>query len=345
MSYKKKAGQPPGSLIYSGKSKEHTPRIHIIDYNKETFFEEYIQNVEDCEKYFHTNTITWINITGIHNSNIVEKFGTQFKLHSLVMEDILHPQQRPKMEEYEDHLFLVVRAIDNKNFQGKQISFVLTNKVLLTFQEDEQDIFDPIRERLRNSKGRIRNLDIDYLLYAFLDAMVDNFFLVLEDLGENITNLEEKVIKDSSPRNMREIHNIKTNLILIRKSIFPAREIINSLLRDDKKYIKKETVPFLRDLYDHIIQVMDSVETYRDTMSGMMDLYLSSVSNRTNEIMKVLTLFASIFIPLTFVTGIYGMNFDILPELHWRHGYLFFWFIIMGLLGGMIIYFRKKNWL
>jgi magnesium transporter len=234
---------------------------------------------------------------------------------------------------------------DSKDIKTEQVSLILGKNFVISFQETEGDVFDPIRDRVRKKKGRIRKMGSDYLAYALIDAIIDNYFLILENIGEKIEVLEETVIGSPEPKTMDVIHKLKGDLIHIRKSVWPLREIINNLLRGESRLIKRHTLVYLRDVYDHIIQVIDNVETFKEMVSGMVDVYLSSVSNRMNEVMKVLTIFAAIFIPMTFITGVYGMNFEIMPELKWGYGYLFAWIVILFILVAMLVYFRRKKWL
>jgi len=270
-------------------------------------------------------------------------------LHHLVIEDIHNTYQRPKAEDYEDFLYIVLKMIswdENLNqAQAEQVSMILGKGYVLSFKEDPGDIFDPVRVRLREGKGRIRKSGADYLAYALLDQVVDNYFLVLENLGERIESLEEELTTNPSPATLKAIHHLKRELIFLRKSVWPLREAINSLERGDSSLFQAETLVYLRDLYDHTIQVMDTIETFRDMVSGMLDIYLSSISNRMNEIMKVLTIIATIFIPLTFIAGVYGMNFANMPELQWPWGYFAVWGVMILVAGGMIIFFKRKGWL
>jgi magnesium transporter len=267
----------------------------------------------------------------------------------LVLEDILDTTQRPKMEDFESYIYFALKMLyqpeKNSEIIVEQISLILGNNFVISFQESEGDVFNPIRDRIRSNKGRIRKMGSDYLAYALIDAIVDNYFVILEKIGDKIESIENKLIEDPSPENLQTIHYLKREMIFLRKSVWPLREVISVMQRSETELICKSTEIFLRDVYDHTIQVIDTIETYRDMISGMLDIYMSSVSNKMNEVMKVLTIFAAIFIPLTFIAGIYGMNFEFMPELHWEYGYLMVWIIIFVVGLSMIVYFRRKNWL
>jgi magnesium transporter len=296
--------------------------------------------------------VTWIHVAGTHEIEGLQALGARFGLHPLTLEDVVNSGQRPKLENYDDHLFIVMRVIHSAAaVAGEQVSMYLGRSWVLTFEEIPEDAFDLVRERLRRGKGQIRSAGADYLAYSIVDAAVDHFFPVLETLGERIEALEEELVEDPDRRTLEKIHQLKRELLLIRRAAWPQREVISSLGRQESDLVHRETRVFLRDCYDHTIQIMDIVETYRDLASGMMDLYLSSVSHRTNEVMKVLTVIASIFIPLTFIAGIYGMNFNTkasplnMPELNWYWGYPALWLVVIGLAAGMIVYFRRKRWI
>lgn len=344
-----KVGLPPGTLVHVGEKKEKEAKITVIDYDATNYQEKEVESVDECYAFKETDTVTWVNVSGIHDTEVVQKLGDMFELHSLVLEDILHTGQRPKIEEYEGYLFIVLKMLyrheESKDIVSEQVSIVLTPHVVLSFQEAEGDVFDLIRERIREAKGRIRKMKGDYLAYALIDAIVDHYFIVLEQLGERIESLEEDLISDPQPTTLRAIHSMKNEIIYLRKSVWPLREVVSNLERGESPLIKKATRVFLRDVYDHTIRVLDTVETFRDLVSGMLDIYLSSTSNKMNEVMKVLTIIATIFIPLGFVAGLYGMNFDNMPELHWRGGYfLALSFMFLAALA-MLAYFKRKGWL
>ena len=344
----KKAGLPPGTLVHIGEKKVKRIRISVIDFDEDNVQEKVIKRVEDCFPYREKAGVSWINVDGLHDVMTIEKLGEHFKLHPLLLEDILNTSQRPKTEDYEDYFFFVVKMLypDDKNeIESEQISIVLGPRYVLSFQERIGDVFNPIRERILQGKGRIRKMGSDYLTYALLDSIVDNYYLVLEKIGERIEVIEEKLLKESPPETLKEIHGLRRELIMLRRAIWPLREVVNGFSRSESPLVKKETVLYLRDLYDHTIQVMDTIETYRDMITGMLDLYLSTVSNRMNEVMKVLTIIATIFIPLTFIAGIYGMNFRHMPELDWWWGYPLILLVMMTATITMLLYFRRKRWI
>ena len=345
----KSAGLAPGTLVHIGDRKLETVRISVMDYDEDSFQEKQVESIEECFKLKETPTTTWINIDGLHDLQTIEKTGEGFSIHFLVLEDILNTGQRPKFEDVENSLFIVLKMFrfDDQNHEvvSEQVSVVLSSSYVISFQEDIGDVFDPIRERIRNSKGRVRKTGPDYLMYCLLDAIVDGYFSVLEKLGDKIESLEEELMGDPTEKTLKKIHRLKQEMVYLRKSVWPLRELISGMERSESTLIKKTTGVYLRDVYDHTIQVIDTVESFRDMISGMMDIYLSSISNKMNSVMKVLTMIATIFIPLTFMAGIYGMNFKYMPELEWRFGYLAVWAAMIIVSLCMLIYFRKKKWL
>jgi magnesium transporter len=345
----KKAGLSPGTLMYVGEKREEKIKIQIVDYNEQTLEEKEVGSIDECLPFREKNTVTWINITGIHDVKVIEALGKRFGLHPLLLEDVANTEQRPKMDDFENYLFIVMKMICparyEKTIAHEQISLILAPGVVITLQEFEDDFFEPLRERIRKGKGRIRSRGTDYLTYALIDTIVDNYFHLLEETGEQIEILQEKVLSEPSPEILQEIQNLKREMIYLRKSVWPLREIVNSLIREEYKLISQDIIIYLRDVYDHTIQVIDNIETYRDMLSGMMDIYLSSVSNKMNEIMKVLTTIATIFIPMTFLAGLYGMNFKHMPELELKWAYPAFWIIIIVIFISMIIWLKRKKWL
>ncbi len=342
-------GLPPGTLVHVGEKKTEKTKISIIDYDESQVQEAEAKSAEECFPFKDKNTTTWINIFGLHEIDVIEKIGRHFELHPLVLEDILNTRQRPKIEDFEDYIFMVLKMLyfDEEEYEimAEQVSIILGPNFVLSFQEKEGDVFNAVRERIRNGKGRIRKRGPDYLAYALLDAVVDHYFIILENLGGEIEGLEEDLLGEPSTETMQDIHELKREMIHFRRSVWPLREIVNRFERSESPLIKDSTTPFLRDVYDHTIQAIDTIETYRDMLSGMLDLYLSSVSNRMNEVMKVLTIIATIFIPLTFIAGIYGMNFAYMPELGMRWGYPAV-LTVMVLIGvTMAFYFKRKRWL
>jgi len=343
-----KTGLPPGTPVFIGDKKTESAKITILDYDETQFQEREVKKIEECFPFKDTPTVTWINVDGVHDVGFIQKLGEAFDLHPLIIEDIVHTQQRPKMEESENYIYIVLKMLylDNEKSetQVEQVSLVLGKNFVISFQEKEGDIFEAIRERIRNGKGRIRKMGTDYLAYALIDAVVDHYFIILEKDGEKIEELEDKVVADPKPETLQSIHRLKREMIFLRRSVWPLRELVNSLERGESPLIHKTTRIYLRDVYDHTIQVIDTLETYRDMLSGMHDTYLSSISNRMNEVMKVLTIIATIFIPLTFIAGIYGMNFEFMPELKWRWAYFVVWGVIIVVALSMVAFFRRKKW-
>ncbi|MDY6958706.1 MAG: magnesium/cobalt transporter CorA [Halobacteriota archaeon] len=344
-----KVGLPPGTLVHVGEKRVEKVKITIIDYDKEQFQEEEVEQVEECFPFKDEPTVTWINIDGIHDVEIIEKIGKHFGIHPLILEDILNTAHRPKMEDLGDYIFIVLKMLyydgKEKEIKTEQVSLILGKQFVISFQERKGDVFDPIRDRIRNSKGRIRKMGGDYLAYALLDAIVDNYFIILEKIGEEIESLEEELVGSPGPETLHLIHGLKREMIFLRKSVWPLREVISTMERGESSLINESTGIYLKDVYDHTIQVIDTIETFRDVISGMLDTYLSVVSNKMNEVMKVLTIIATIFIPLTFIAGIYGMNFEYMPELGWYWGYFTVWFVMAIVAVLMVYYFRRKGWL
>jgi len=344
-----KSGLPPGTMVYVGNKSEEAPRITIIDYNESEYQEEEVPSPEDCFPFKDKPTVTWINIDGLRQLDVIEKIGKNFGFHPLVLEDIVNTYQRPKMEDFGDYIFLVLKMLvydeRKKKIAVEQVSLILGEGYVISFQEKIGDIFDPIRKRLREGKGRIRKSGSDYLVYALIDALVDSYFTILENLGDRVEDLEDDLLSHPEPESLQAVHKLKKELLLLKKSVWPMREVISGLERGDSQLISDSTGIYFRDVYDHTIQVIDTVETYRDVASGMVDTYLSSLSNRMNEVMKVLTIIATIFIPLTFIAGVYGMNFQYMPELKWQWGYPAVLGLMLLVFIVMIAYFRRKKWL
>ncbi len=344
----KTAGLPPGTMEFVGEKKVEEVRLTVWDYDKESVEKIKPSTVEECFPFRDTSRVSWINVDGLHDTELLGKLGDHFGLHPLVMEDIANTTQRPKVEDYGDYLYIVMRMLDyNKEARRvtpEQLSLVLGKNYVLTFQERVGDVFDHVRERIQKT-ARIKLSRVDYLAYALLDAVVDRYFVILEAFGEDIEALEEDLMDAPSPRLLETTHELKRELIVLRKAVWPLREVISALERYESRLIHKETRLYMRDLYDHTIQVIDSVESYRDVTSGLQDLYLSSISNKMNEVMKVLTIIATIFIPMSFLAGIFGMNFEYMPELKWKWSYPLFWLGVVAVGGSMISYFKKKGWI
>jgi len=344
-----RAGDAPGSRGYSGSPKVEKVRLTYIDYSPENLTESEDASLADCLALHEAPTTTWLNVYGLHGAEVLAALGERWNLHPLVMEDIVNTHQRPKVEDYGDYLFIVCRMVrwddENHRVDSEQISIVLSGGDLLTFQERPGDVFANVRERLRGGRGRIRGSGGDYLCYALLDAVVDHYFLVLEQFADRIERLEIHLLKNPRESHLKKIHRLKRELILSRRAVQPLREVLRGLQVSESKLISEQTQVYLRDVHDHIVQVTDAVDSFRDLLGGLQDLYLSSVSHRMNEVMKVLTIAATIFVPLTFVAGIYGMNFEYMPELGWKWAYPAVWafFILSGV--GMLAFFRKKKWI
>lgn len=344
-----KAGLPPGSLVHIGEEKPLKPRITALHYNEEECRETEIEDIGQYLSQKGTPNVTWINVDGISHAETVEKIGKHFNLHPLLLEDIMNSDQRPKMEDYDDHLFVVFKKIyfeeNSIAIHAEQISMVLGAGFVITFHEHEGSVFDPVRQRLRNGKGRIRKMGADYLAYSLMDIVVDNYFTVLETLGERMEDLEVQLVTNPGTDTLKTIQSLKGSMIYLRKIVWPLREVISSMERGQSPLIHDSMRVYLRDVYDHSIHIMDTIETFRDMLAAMLDIYLSSISNKMNEVMKVLTIIATIFIPLTFIVGLYGMNFEYMPELKLRWGYpviLLFMLVVCVL---MIVYFKRKKWI
>lgn len=349
-----KAGLSPGTAVYVGEKKTEEICISLISYKKDFFLKEQLSSVEDCAFCRDKDKVTWINVEGLHDAGLIEKIGEFFGLHPLTVEDILHTTQRPKIDVFDEYIYLVLRMHDfdreTRQTEVEQVSFILGKNFLLTFQEKSGDTFNAVRERLEHNKGRIRKMQADYLAYALMDSVVDNYFAVLENIGEEVEVMEDELVVNPTPAILHRIHSLKRETLLLRKSVWPLREVINGLQREEVPFVSAGLSFYLKDLYDHTIQVIETVETFRDILSGMLDIYLSSVSNRMNEIMKVLTIFAAIFIPLTFIAGLYGMNFNSekspwnMPELHWYFGYPFALGLMVATAVALLIFFKRKGW-
>jgi magnesium transporter len=347
--HSRKSGLPPGTLMHLGERKVENVKITYLDYNEQGVEEKQVSTVEECFPFKATPTVTWINIDGLHDVEMMEKLGKEFGLHPLILEDVLNTGQRPKFEDFDKHLFVVLKMLSYNDelqaVESEQVSLIVGENFAISFQERIGDVFEPIRERIRNNKGRVRKMKSDYLAYTLIDAVVDSYFAILERVGEKIESVEEDLVSVPTEKTSRHIHAMKREIISFRKSVWPLREIISGLQRSESGLIAESTNVYLRDVYDHTIQIIDTIESSRDIVSGMLDLYLSSLSNKMNEVMKVLTIIATVFIPLTFVAGIYGMNFQFMPELKWKYGYAFVWGIMLIVATIMFAYFKRKKWL
>jgi len=348
-------GLQPGSVVFIGRKKIDKPRFRVIDYTAVDLRETEPESLQGCLSYKDTPTISWINIDGLHDVEIIQKIGTHYGIHPLILEDIANTGQRPKVEIGDDSVFLSLKMLYVEAGGGglisEQFSCVFGRNFVISFQERVGDVFDPVRDRLRRSVPRVRFMTTDYLAYTLFDAIVDHYFVVLEELAVRIESLEDVLIENPSTEDLAAIHDLKRQLIIMRKATWPLREVVGGLEKTDTDLIKSTTRPYLRDVYEHAVQVIDTVETFRDMVTGLLDIYLTSVSNRMNEVMKVLTIIATIFIPLGFLAGVYGMNFDTgispynMPELGLRYGYILFWVLVVLVSGGLLVFFRKKKWI
>lgn len=346
---KKKIGQIPGSITYTGDKSKEKLFLEAFDYTKESCLELDLKSITDSFKFKDTDSTTWINFNGLNYVNEIEAIGNHYGLHPLVLEDIVNITQRPKIDEYENYIFVVLKMLyydKDEQIVSEQVSFILGKNYVLSFQESEGDVFDSVRDRLRQGKGRIRTLSSDYLLYALIDTTVDHYFSVIEILGEKIEDFETAIFSgNASDEVSKDIQNLKREILRLRRAIFPLREVINRIEKNESNLIQDKTITYYRDIYDHLIHVTENIDIYREMIWSLMDMYMTSISNKMNEVMKVLTIMASIFIPLTFIAGIYGMNFDYIPELHYQHAYFVLWGVMILLFIGMLIYFKRKKWL
>lgn len=346
-------GSPPGTLVIDEDST--IPNIFLIDYCADHAIGVQLATPEDCAGYLDSNSVSWVDVQGLGSEDVLQRLGKVFSLHPLVLEDVVNVPQRPKVEEYGNQQILIAQMVslkpEGKGFFTEQVSFILGKNYLLTVQEEpEFDTFEPVRQRLHHDRGNIRQQGADYLLYALLDTVIDGFFPVLEDYGERLEELEDEVVAKPNQATLDKIHKIKRELLLLRRSIWPQRDAINALIRDGSALISAPIYIYLRDCYDHAVQIIDMVETYRELASNLMDVYLSSISNRMNEVMKVLTVISTIFIPLTFIAGVYGMNFDPevagnMPELRIPYGYAICWLVMIAIALSLLFYFWRRGWL
>jgi magnesium transporter len=339
----------PGTMAYRGVKQSEYTVLEIYNYNKENYNKIESKAIEDAFNYKGTNEVTWINVNGLNNTKEIEKLGSHYQLHPLTLEDIVNTEHRPKIDEFENYLFIVVKMLyfkDNDVLNYEQLSLVVGEDYVLTFQEADGDVFDDLRERIKSGKGRIRGLGADYLMFAILDAVVDNYLAVIEAFGDKIEDLEDTIFdEDTDNVTANNIQTLKREILKIRRSVFPMREVINRLEKIECAIIEDKTTSYLRDLYDHIVQVNESIDLYREMIWSLMDMYMTIISTKMNEIMKVLTIIATIFIPLTFIAGIYGMNFTNMPELQYKYSYFILIGVMIFVFVMMLIYFRRKKWL
>lgn len=354
---KNKKGMSPGSLVFTGEKKVEKISISLFDYDAQDFEEKGIaeDDIAGLNQICKAKKVNWLNVCGIHNTELIGGIGEIFKIHPLVLEDVLNVTHSTKIDEFDDYIFIIAKMINYNDTDDvlniEQVSFILGDNFLVTFQEKEGDVFDLIREKIRNNKGRVRKSGADYLAYRLLDTIVDNYFIVLDKLDERIENIEDELLDNPEQTTLGAIHSIRKEVIRLRRNVTPLRDIIHALEREQFHFVDKSTQVYLRDLYDHVRQIIDTIDNYREVINGLQEVYLSSASNKMNEIVKVLTIISTIFIPLTFIVGIYGMNFRTdagpwnMPELNWGFGYPFIMIVMAVIVIGMIFFFKKKKWL
>lgn len=345
----KKPGAGPGHLVFTGAHADEGTTVEYMDYDAEKLEEAQVDHVADCFGFFETPSVTWVDIVGLSDVEQIRALGEHLDLHPLLLEDVLSTRQRPKVEEYPNQLFVVIRMLQwpegETDLIDEQVSLVVGDNYVISFQERSGDVFGPVRERIRSARGTIRRRGSDYMAYALMDAVVDHYFGILERIGDKVEALEERTLEGLDPSMTHRIHHLKRQTALTRRSIWPLREVLGTIYRGEHPLIAEETKLFFRDVYDHSVQVIDTLETLRDVAAGVMDLHMSAVSNRMNEIMKVLTIMSSMFIPLSFMAGVYGMNFDVMPELHVRWAYPALLIAMLTVVVGMLTWFRRKGWL
>lgn len=347
---KKKQGDAPGSLTHVGEQKVGSVSLSLWSYNETACDQSSPESPSDARQQMQNDRVHWLNIVGLHNIELVRSIGEEFGLHSLLLEDVLNTGQRPKIEEYDDCLFVVVKMLhDNPEIAGdvriEQLSMVLKDNLLITFQEQPNDDFTVIRDRIKTCKGRLRLAGADYLCYRLLDTITDGYFAALQQYGDDIENIEDRTLTATDDSFISSVYVLRRQMLFLRKAVAPMRDVVGQLEKAESDMIDNDNIPFFRDVYDHAVQAIDAVDTYRDLLSTMLDNHLSIVSHKTNTVMKVLTVMASIFIPLTFIVGVYGMNFRYMPELQWTWGYPAVWGVMASLTIGMLLFFRKKGWL
>ncbi len=343
------SGQMPGSLIHLGTKKLEKVRIRLLNYSIDNYVETEPEELDDCLPYIENDKVSWINIDGLHDAGVIQKLGNLFEIHGLLLEDMLNTDQRPKITETDKLLIVILKLLEydkkTDRLSSEQISLILDDSYLITLQEKVGDYFDPIRDRIRKSNGRLRRKGADYLTYALLDTIVDNYLLIIETLGSMIEKTEAQIFTPNQPKGlMQQIYKHKTEINFLRKNIRPVKEILHRLIENESGFIADENIKYFQDLNDLVMQATESIEIYQMMLNDQMNIYHANLDSKANEIMKVLTVFSAFFIPLTFVAGVYGMNFDNLPELHFKYGYLYFWMIMALITIGLIIYFRKRKW-
>ena len=345
--YSSKAGLPPGALVLIGDHREEPVSIELIDYSADKSSFDIVENVEDLKDSLETSTVSWVNIHGIHNTDAIAAIGKVYDIHNLVLEDILNTDHRPKVEPFEDYVFFTMRMMwynEENELEKEQISIVFGKPYVLCFQERKGDIFDPIRERIRTDSGLIRRKGTDYLVYRLIDSVVDNYFIIIEQIEEKVEDLEDAITADTDDDHTRTIQHVKREIITLKRALLPLREAVSGLEKGVTSLVDPVNEKYFRDVYDHLIQIADNLENNREVLSGLMDMQMANMSNRMNQVMKVLTVIASLFIPLTFIAGVYGMNFENMPELHTNNGYFVVWAVMIVVFLGMLFFFRRKKW-
>jgi len=340
-------GAPPGTLFYTGDQTTSRIKITSIEFNETEFIEEECYDLSEVISHVKPNMIKWINVEGVHKTALIEKIGKIYNLHPLTLEDIVHIDQRPKFEDYDNYVLTIMKMIAyNDEVHSEQLSLILLENTVISFQEPTGgDAFDIIRNRLRQSKGRVRKLGADYLFYALMDAVVDCYFNAIERIGDKLEVIEEEIIADPKRESLIDLYNLKREVIYLRKQVWPLRDLVNNLIRTENSLVSANTQIFFRDLQDHSTRIIDTVETYRDLLSGIMDIHISTNANKMNEVMKVLTIMSTIFIPVTFIAGVYGMNFENMPEIKTKYGYYIVCGIMLAIILGLIYYFKRKKWM
>lgn len=337
--------QPPGTIAYVGASREGAATAETIVYDEFEFTKIAGVKLEQLEQ----NHVNWINIDGVHEPDALEKIGSRFHIHNLILEDIANTTQRPKTEFYKDCIYQCIKMIsydlEREELNAEQVSIILTKDAVITFQEKTGDVFEDIRERLEQNRGRIRTSKNDYLFYALIDSIIDHYFIAIELIGDHLNDLEDEIFDNPSRESLMKVQKNKRLLLDLRHAVYPLRESISRLMKEETDFIDPKMNTYFQDAYDHCIQIIETVETYREVNSGLRDMYLSNVSHKMNQIMKVLTIMSSIFIPLTFIAGVYGMNFDHIPEFHWIHGYRYFWILCCVIFVSLLGYFKWKKWI
>jgi magnesium transporter len=343
-----KVGLPPGTIIHVGEQKIEKVSITLTEYDENKVETCEINSVEEIDPYTDTPQVTWVNVCGLHDTELIKQIGEKFNIHPLVLEDILNTETRPKIEITDNYIFISMKMLSNNNLENQilaeQVSFILGNSFVFSFLEKSDGIFNPIKDRITSNYGRVRKQASDYLFYALMDVVVDQYFLLLEQIEQNIESLDDEVINNADRSQIEKIYNLKNKLLLTRRSLWPLRELFTRLIREESKLINKKIVPYLRDLLDHTIHITETIDLQREITNGIMETHLSLMSYKMNEVMKVLTVMASIFIPLTFIVGVYGMNFLNMPEMKWPWAYPALWGVMIGLSVLMLYFFKKKKW-